>query len=211
MSSITAIRQQRNKDRMNIYLDGKFGFGIDIDNFAILNLKVGNEYTGEEIEKIINKAEFQKTLEKLLRFAYLRPRSEKEIRGWLYRRKVPDVMHFDLFSKLKYFDLLDDEKFARMWVESRISFRPKPKRILTQELKLKGVNREIIDKVLGEIEIDENKLAKNLLQKRELHWKRYEKGQVAQKMTAYLISKGFNFEIAKRAVSEACGLRRKKL
>ncbi len=192
MPVITQIKQQKNKDRVNIYLDDKFGFGIDLENFVKLKLRVEQELSDEEIEKITNKAEFQKTLDKLLRFAYLRPRSEKEIRDWFYRKKVPDTMHSDLFSKLKYFDLLDDVKFAKLWVENRQAFRPKSKRILKQELQIKGISRDIIDDVFSEIEIDEDKIALAMLNK-----KRFADDN---KRLSYLVRNGFDFEIAKRAV-----------
>ncbi len=194
MPQITSIKQQKKKERVNVYLDYKFGFGIDLDNYAILGLKVGQELTEERIQEIIRKAEFQKVLDKLLRFAYLRLRSEKEIRDWLYRKKVPDVIHKDLFSKLKYFELLDDEKFARWWVDQRQEFRPKSKRILEQELKVKGIDREIIKQVLSENKIDESKIAIELLKRRNLSDNR--------KMVEYLVRKGFDFEIAKNAVKE---------
>ncbi len=192
MAIITSIKQQKNKDRVNIYLDNKFGFGIDLENFIKLNLRVEQELTEEEVEKIINKAEFQKTLDKLLRFAYFRPRSQKEIRDWLRRMKVPDVMHGDLFSRLMYFELIDDEKFAKIWIENRNEFRPKSKRILKQELQIKGIDREIIENTLAEIDIDENKIALNMLKKK--------KYTDEKKMIGYLVRNGFDFEIAKKAI-----------
>lgn len=85
MPTITSIKPQRSKKRANIYLDGKFGFGIDLENLAKLKLRMGTELTETKIEEIIKKANFQKTLDKLLKYATLRPRSEKEIGDW-YRR-----------------------------------------------------------------------------------------------------------------------------
>jgi regulatory protein len=79
MPQVSDIKPQKNKKRVNIYLDGKFAFGIDLDNLVKLDLKVEQELSDEEVADIIKKAEFQKTLDKLLRFATLRPRSEKEI------------------------------------------------------------------------------------------------------------------------------------
>lgn len=199
---ITSIKQQKKKDRVNVYLDGKFGFGIDLDNFVILNLRVGQELTETEIGRIVKKADFQKILEKLLNFMMIRPKSEKEVRDWLYRKKVVESMHRDLFIKVKQFDLLDDTKFARWWIETRQLFRPKPKRILQMELMKKGINKEIISEVLSETEVDEGKIARDLLQKRSVYWKRVEKDKLKQKMIEYLVRKGFGFEIAKNAVKD---------
>src|SRR3990170_3972664 len=106
MPIITSIRQQKNKNRVNVYLDDKFGFGIDLVNFATLHLKVDQELTDKEVEKIVKKAEFQKTLDKLLRFATLRPRSEKEVRDYFKRKKVHESLHEELFEKLKHFELI---------------------------------------------------------------------------------------------------------
>ncbi len=202
MVVITSIKQQKGKkDRVNVYLDNKFGFGIDLDNFVLLNLRVNQELTDSEIEKIVRKAEFQKTLDKLLRFAMVRPKSEKELRDYLYRKKVPNLIWEDLFSKLKSYELLNDTKFAKWWVESRQEFRPKPKRMITQELRMKGIGKDIIDKVLGETKFDEEKIAKDLVKSRENHWRAIEKPKRNQKKIEYLIGKGFSYDIAKKVVS----------
>ena len=64
MPVITGIKQQKNKNRVNVYLDDEFGFGIDLDNFVLLHLKVDQELTDAEVEEIVKKAEFQKTWDK---------------------------------------------------------------------------------------------------------------------------------------------------
>jgi len=69
MPTVTSIKPQRNGKRVNVYLDGKFGFGIDLENYVTLGLKVEQELSEAEVETIIKKAEFQKTLDKLLKFA----------------------------------------------------------------------------------------------------------------------------------------------
>ncbi len=202
MPVITSIKQQKKKNRVNVYLDGKFGFGIDLDNFVLLKLRLEQELSEEEIEKIVKKAEFQKTLDKLLRFAMARPRSEKEINTWLWRKKVPEVIQKDLFAKLKHFELVDDTKFAKWWIEARQSFSPKAKKILRYELRSKGIKKEIIDETLSEIEVDEGKIASELLRAKETKWKNVEKTKVKQKMVEYLVRKGFDSEIAKQAIRE---------
>src|SRR3989344_2766637 len=89
MAVITSIKPQRNGKRVNIYLDGKFGFGIDLENFIGLGLKVEQELTEDQLTQIIDKAEFTKVLNNLLNFATLRPRSTKELKDWLRRKKLP--------------------------------------------------------------------------------------------------------------------------
>jgi len=199
---ITQIKQQKNKNRVNVYLDGKFGFGIDLENFVKLHLRVEQELTEKQIAEIVKKSEFQKTLGKLLKFAMMRPRSEKEIRSWLWRKKVAEVMYKDYFSRLKHFELIDDEKFARWWVEQRREFSPRAERIIKQELLIKGIKREIIDDVLGESKVDEVKVAVGLLSKKKSGWKALGKEVLARKSLEFLLRKGFGWEVARKAVKE---------
>lgn len=202
MATITSIKQQKKKDRVNVYLDDKFGFGIDLDNFVLLGLRVGQELDEKQIEEIVKKSEFQKTLEKILRFGMVRPRSEKEFRDWLFRKKISEVMYSDLFSKLKNFELMDDEKFARWWIETRQEFNPKSKRVLEFELTKKGIEKEIIRKVLNQNVIDEAKIAINLLKKKKIHWDNLLSEKKKLKMVEYLVRNGFNFEIAKNVARD---------
>lgn len=203
MSIITSIKQQKDKNRVNIYLDGKFAFGLDLENFVKLNLRVEQELTGEQIDLIKNKAEFQKTLGKLLNFATRRPRSEKEIREWFYRKKTPEKFHKKLFTKLKYFDFIGDEKFAKWWVDQRISFRPKSKRVLVQELKIKGISSDVINAIFEETQIDEAKIAKELLGKKAYRWEKLEPKLQKQKATEYLSRNGFSWDVIKKVFNDS--------
>lgn len=203
MSVITSIKQQKNKNRVNVYLDDKFGFGIDLDNFVLLHLKVNQELTGPEVEEIVKKAEFQKTLDKLLKFAMVRPRSEKEVMDYFRRKKVHESLWEGLLEKLRHFELLDDLKFAKWWVEQRGNFKPKPKRILKIELTQKGIVREIIDEVLGETKVDEEKMARDILARKAYKWKNLEPRLAKQKMSQYLAGKGFSWEVIEKVLRDS--------
>jgi regulatory protein len=197
---ITSIKSQKNKNRVNVYLDDKFGFGIDLDNFVLLHLKINQELTDEEIEKIVKKSEFQKTLDKLLRFATTRPRSEKEVTDYFRRKKVHESMHAELLKKLRHLDLLNDLEFAKWWVEQRIQFKSKSRRVIQMELRQKGIGKEIIDSVFEETPINEEKMAKELLSRKEYKWKNLESREKKQKMSQYLAGKGFSWEIVEKVV-----------
>lgn len=202
MSTITSIKQQKNKNRVNVYLDDKFGFGIDLDNFVLLHLKVDQELTEKEVNDIVKKAEYQKTLDKLLRFAMVRPRSEKEIRDYFRRKKVHESMHSELIRKLKHLELINDEKFAIWWVEQRQNFRPKPKRILAIELRSKGIGKEIVERILGEEKVDEVKMAKELIEKKKYKWDGLEAFEVKQKISQYLLGKGFSWDVIEKVTQK---------
>lgn len=200
MPRITSIKPQKDQKRVNIYLDGRFGFGLDLENFVKLNLKVEQELAPEEIEEITKKASFAKYLNRLLNFAMVRPRSEKEILDWFKRKKVEETYFKKLLSKLKKFELLDDEKFASWWVQQRLTFKAKSKKELLQELRIKGIDKDIVEKVLSESNLDEEKNAKKLLEKNLYKWKRFDKETAKKKAGEFLLRKGFSWDMIKKVL-----------
>ena len=201
MPSITAIKPQKSKNRINIYLDGKFGFGLDLENFVKFGLKVEQELSEERIIEITKKAEFQKVFDRILFFASLRPRSEKEVNNWLKRKKVDESFNNTLLEKLTKLELLDDEKFAVWWVEQRLQFKSKSKRELVMELRNKGIKKEVIEKVLEESSLDETLSVKKLIEKNYYKWSKFPEKIRRQKMQMYLARKGFSWETIKRVTS----------
>ena len=205
MPTVTSIKPQRNKNRVNIHLDNKFGFGLDLENFVKLGLRVEQELSEEEVAEIVKKSEFQKTLDKLLKFATFRPRSEKEINDWFKRKRVHESLHKELFNRLKRLELIDDAQFAQWWVEQRSQFKPRGKRALQAELRMKGIKKEIIETVLEKTEVDEGKVAKELLAKNTYKWKNLPIREARQKMGVYLARKGFGWEVIAKILKETGG------
>jgi regulatory protein len=201
MPEITSIKPQKNGKRVNIYLDDKFGFGIDLESYVVLGLKVGKIYSDEEINNIIKKAQFQKTLDKLLRFATLRPRSEREIKDWFRRKEVHESLNDELFKRLKHLELLDDQKFTKWWIDQRISFKPRGIKALKYELFQKGIDKEIINKVLEDSEIDEVKIAKGLLERNSYKWRNLKGFEERQKKSQFLAGKGISWDSIKKLVN----------
>lgn len=204
MPTITAVKPQKNKKRVNIYLDGKFGFGLDLETFVKSHLKLDQELSNEAIERIVKEGEFQTTYDKILRFASLRPRSAKEFKMWLVKHKVHESLYEELFTRLKRLELLDDKKFARWWLEQRLQFRQKSKKELVQELRIKGIDKQIIDELTGEIVSrgDQISAAKKLLEKKSYKWKALPGFERRKKIFAYLSGKGFDYELIRDIVGE---------
>jgi regulatory protein len=205
VSVITALKPQKNRKRVNVYLDGKFAFGIDLENLMKFGLKVKQELEEREIEEIVKKANFQKTYNRLARFVTLRPRSKKEIEDWLKKKKIHKSLHNKLFNRLNRLGLVDDKKFARWWVEQRLNFRPRAKRILAYELRKKGVDKNIIEDVFSEVEIDEERIALKLLEKKKYKWKNLGKFERKKKMGEFLARHGFGWQVIKRIIDAFLG------
>ncbi len=202
MPTITSIKPQKNNKRVNIYLDDKFGFGLNLQTYLKEGLKVNQELTEKEVETIVKTGEFQSTYDKILRFATIRPRSEREFNTWLYKHKVHESLKEELFTRLRRLEFLDDKKFASWWIGQRQSFRPKSKRVLSQELGVKGIKKEIIDEVLAEENIDEKSVAKKMIEKKQRLWNNLPGFEKRKKMFTYLMQHGFSSDIIRELIGD---------
>lgn len=201
MAEITKIKAQKNKKRVNIYLDGRFAFGLDADNFLKAGLKVGQELSEKQVEDLVFKNEFQKLLNKVYRILSLRPRSEKEIKDYLIKKKATEKISQKIIEKLKKLGQINDNAFTIWWIEQRSTFRPRGKFGLRMELRQKGVNKKIIDKAVEQL-VDELPLARKVAQKKLKTYKSLAREDFYQKMSAFLARRGFSWSVIKQVVDE---------
>src|SRR5574340_643834 len=157
MCKITALTAQaRNPNRINVYLDGDFAFGLD--RLVAAWLKLGMELSAEKIADLQAQDAVEAAYQKALHFISYRPRSEMEIRKRLVERDIDEPVIEAVLERLKQAQWIDDKQFARTWVENRSTFRPRSHRMLRYELKQKGIEEEIIQQALSEAE-NEQELA----------------------------------------------------
>ena len=84
------------------------------------------------------------------RFLEARQRSESEVRRKLTTLGYRTALVDQVVGKLTDLRYLDDEAFARAWVQSRDRARPRGEHALRRELQLKGVDRALVDGILGD-------------------------------------------------------------
>ena len=144
-----------------------------------------------------------------LKYLSYRPRSEKEISDYLHekqrrKKELTDELISEIIKKLKSYKFIDDKNFAKLWVEQRIKYKNKPIRVIRFELKQKGINEELINEVLPKEEVRETDLesAKKLAEKRKDFYRSLDEKKRNEKVMSYLLRKGFNYDIVKKAVSE---------
>lgn len=194
---ITAIKAQTKRaGRYSLFIDGKFSFGLDGDELLRLGLVSGQEITTKDIEKIKQENELDKLYDKTLNLLSFRPRSSWEIQDYLKRKKQPTERIEKILNKLSEYGYVNDEDFARRWVENRRLLKPISSLKLKAELKQKRVSDEIINKVLTQDQTDERQVLKNLIE-RKAH--RYPS---QQKLMQYLARQGFRYDDIKTALSE---------
>jgi regulatory protein len=144
---------------------------------------------------------FEKFYNYSLRFLSYRQRSEKEVRDKLIAKQVDPQIIEKIILKLKEKRFINDEEFARMWVENRLRFKPRSARLIEMELKQKGISQEIINNIDLAKDNDLTS-AKKLVKKRIEKHKNSPKQEIYQKLGQYLASKGFNWDTIKKSIDE---------
>ena len=139
-----------------------------------------------------------------LRFLSYRPRSEKEVRDKLKTKQVDSQVIEKIILKLREKKFIDDEEFAKGWIESRSRFKPRSARLIGIELKQKGIEKDLIDKLINDLSLTVSDLqsAKNLVEKKIGRFKNLPKQEIYQKLGRFLASKGFNWDTIKKSIDE---------
>ncbi len=193
MGKITAIEpQKRNPQRVNIYLDGEFAFALS--RLVAAWLRVGEELSTEKIASLQAADERERALQDALRLISYRARSEKELRQRLEQKGWDQTVIQETLDRLRQNGLLDDIQFARDWIENRQTFRPRGIRLLYQELRQKGLDEQTIQQALTGV--DEEAAAQALARRQAQRLKSVPPHVFHQKLIAYLIRRGFSYELA---------------
>ncbi|MDD2920722.1 MAG: RecX family transcriptional regulator [Anaerolineales bacterium] len=199
MKKITAIVvQKKNPNRVNLYLDGEFAFGLA--RITAAWLKNGEELSDERIAQLLNEDTREWAYQQALLFLSYRARSEKEIRQNLLKHEVSEEIAEETLARLRKAGLANDNKFAQAWVENRNLFRPRSKRALTVELRQKGLDDEAINASLSNV--DEEALAYAAAQKRAARFKDLEWVEFRKKISEFLARRGFSYSVIAPTVSK---------
>lgn len=123
MRTITAIEvQKKDPNRVNLYLDGEFAFGLA--RIVAAWLKVGQRLDDEKLAALQVEDARERAYQQAMLFLSYRARSEREICRNLHKHEVPEAVIEETLERLRRERLADDDQFARMWVENRNTFRP---------------------------------------------------------------------------------------
>ena len=198
---ITGMREGvRNPERVNVYVNNKYAFSLDISQVVELGVKVGRVISSAELEEFKKASEFGKMYQRALEWVLMRPRSTKECRDYLYKKiyeKKLDKKYIDLIiEKLQAKKYLDDRRFAEYYVENRFVKKGVSEKRLRMELMKKGVSKDVVDEVMaGSERNDREEILKIIVKKRN----RYDD----EKLVAYLCRQGFSYQLSKELVEES--------
>lgn len=197
VQTITAlVMQKKNKERVSVYLDGEFVFGVDMMTAA--RLHKGQQLSAAEVAALQQDDERQRAYLHAVRYLAVRPRSRTEVERYLRRKEYPDELIAATVARLEDENYLDDAEFARYWLANREQFRPRGARALRYELQRQGVERAIVDEVLESQ--DEESSAWAALERKLDAWRGLERDEFRKKAGGFLARRGFGYDVAKSAV-----------
>lgn len=203
----------KDPNRVNVFLDNHFAFSLDLAQVVDLDVKVGQKINNERLKTLQSASEFGKLYQRTLEWVLTRPHSVRETQDYLKRRKIKrkqlnrqrereerrplpelqDEMMQQVVERLLEKGYLNDQKFAKFFVENRYVRRGISQRRLRMELKRKGVDDEAAKIALETVPRPEDEEVLKVIKKKR---KKYNDFQ----LIGYLVRQGFDFQRAKNAV-----------
>ena len=195
---ITSLQvQKRNNKRLNIYLDGEYAFGLS--RYVAAWLQVGQDLTEEKITALLADDAVESAYQISTKFIGYRMRTTSELDKHLTKKGIEPPVIGQVIERLNENGMLNDEGFAKMWIENRSEFRPRSQRLLALELRRKGINSETIQNVI-ERTPPEDELAYLAAKKRIRRYEHLDWQDFQLKLGSHLARRGFSYSTIKPVV-----------
>ena len=199
---ITALEPQvNNPERINIYVDGRFLLGVNAAIVLQMGLQLDQELLPDQLEQLRSQEAEQQAVDRALNYLSFRPRSREEVRRYLRRKEtLPEIIEAAL-ARLDRLDYVNDRAFAGFWIETREQFSPRGARALKNELRMKGVEREVVDEMVTDEQDEERALragrkkAMSLVNSPNIDYATFR-----NRLGSFLQRRGFGYQVTTRTV-----------
>ena len=195
MATITKIEvQKNNKERANIYIDDKFYAGVNIELVMKYGLKKGQELSDDLFNQVLFEDLKSEAFNKAIKYIGNSLKSIKQLKDYLKKKEYPDEVVGFVIDKLCEYKYLDDYNFAKSFV---LTYSNKYGRLkLMSQLRMKGVDENIIDDVFNENKVENNieNIARKYLKNKNIT------NETWLKLSRFLYSRGYEFEDINRIV-----------
>ncbi len=199
---ITALQiQANNRDRINIFVDHQFLLGASAIVVLQMALQVGQDLSPDQLEQLRQEEALQQATNRVLNYLSFRPHSREEVRRYLRKKETPSELIDTVMQRLDDLGLINDHSFTEFWIESRERSHPKGAQALKNELRMKGVKRELVDELVNDEQDEEHALragrkkAALLVRQSEMDFKTFR-----ARLGPFLQRRGFSYEVCTRVV-----------
>ncbi|HAM37728.1 MAG: Regulatory protein RecX [candidate division WS6 bacterium GW2011_GWC1_36_11] len=208
--------QKKDPSRVNLYVDSNFFCGISVNTIVKYSLYVGKEITQEILDDLFFSELESRFFDRAMGFLDRSPKTERQVRIYLkdlsFKKKgkwfeslggdILSKIIEKVVSKLNEYKYIDDERFAELFVSSRMKNKPRGKDVLRMELLSKGVSKDIALKVINLLVEDEASLLV------ETYRKKYKEEKITKndrKKIDFLRRKGFNWDLIEQFINNESG------
>jgi regulatory protein len=199
---VTGIKTQINKSgRFSIFIDGKYIFSLS--EVALLDSKliVGQQLTATELEKFKQQSADDLLYQKAFTYAALRMRTEWEVKNYIKTHNGSGEVISHTLNKLRDLNIIDDEKYARVYIEDRQNLHPSSRRKLVLELQKRHIASDVIKRsTTDEVETTDEHAALHAIITKMRKQTRYSDNL---KLMQYLSRQGFSYNDIKAALNNA--------
>ncbi len=198
-NKITSIEIQKDKSRINLYLDGKFSMGLPVDAIVEFNLSKGKFIDSSTLNSLKSYNDKSKVKQSAINYLSYRQRSVKEIRTHLLSKDFNSDLVEIVIDDLINSGYLDDRKFAEMYVDEKTRLNNLGSVRIKYELRQKGIDEDIIEVSLDKAETDYDGLAEIVIKKYPKD-KSKDRQTWFRKVAGFLQRKGYNYDSVKKIV-----------
>ncbi len=202
--TITRLAQQKKDlDRVSVFLDDTFAFGLAVDLVVEAGLKKGRALTASEQRALLVRQESFSAKSSALSGISHRARTSDEVRRSLLQKGYAETIVEDTVADLERMGVVDDAAYARAFVQGRFASRGYGPARLRQDLMRKGVARTVIDDALAEL-VEAEDVGDEARQQAEKKWRTLSADEDLRKRKKktmdFLVRRGFGFDVAREAV-----------
>jgi regulatory protein len=202
------VEQKRRANRRNVFLDGRFAFGLSDNVVAKFRLREGMTLSPEQVTEIAAGEVRQECLDWGLRYLQTRMHSRAELRRKLMRREFGEGVIDGVLDDLTRLGYLDDARFAKAKAASAAEHKHHGRRRAYVELVKAGVKKEEAEAALNEVYADKGDslaMARALAEKKAGSLKRLEPVVARRRLAGMLMRRGFDYDVVKPVIDEVLG------
>jgi regulatory protein len=208
MPTVTRIAEQKRRaNRRNVFLDGAFAFGCNINVIAKFRLREGLVLSQEQVQQIQLGEVKQECFDKAMESLGSRLHSRSELHRKLMRREYGEAVVNAVLDDLARLGYVNDEQFAKTKAMSAAQHKHHGRRRAFMELLKAGVKGDVADKALDDVydAHDSTAAARVLAEKQAPRLRKLEPMVARRRLVGMLQRRGFDYESIKPVVDEVLG------
>lgn len=195
---ITALEaQKRNKDKVNLYIDGEFRCSLTAESVVRARLKAGQELSEERLEEILLTSETELAFKKALDYIARAMKTKKQVLDYLCGKGFDMSAAKRAVEKLEEYKYIDDRAFARQYAE--LNAKQKGARRIRAELLKKGLDEGCVSLAVEKLSREKSEQAASDLAEKYMRGKAND-FKTLNKLSRFLASRGFDFDTIKSVV-----------